>query len=125
MQSVSANLIIASLYEKYGRDISAKLVDQLFDRLFADPNFDWFFGKHRKSGMKKRFGDFLFGLIGKEPDFRRDEIIAAHRPYFIDEGIFNKFVHHFEIVLQDNKIPEQDISLLTSVLNSYRDDVIA
>ncbi len=102
----------------------AGFVQELYDRVLADPELAPFFEKTSMGRLRKMQHEFLVAALDGPVSYSGAELTAVHRGRGITDRHFAKFCGHFADVLEAKDVSSLDVDLVLSRLSMTKDKVV-
>ena len=106
-----------------GADALVDIVDQLYVRIFSDPDLSVFFLNAPMDRLRKMQFQFLAAAFDGPVNYSGAELTAAHTGRDISGTDFAKFCSHFADVLESRNIDQKDIDQALARLATFKDKI--
>jgi hemoglobin len=118
----------APLYKRLGGyDALAAVTDEFFRRLHSDTSIMVFFAGLDTSAMqhiRQMVVDQLCAASGGPCFYAGKSMKDAHATFEIDNGVFDKFVGHFQAAMNAFAVPSREQNEVMAALLSMRADIV-
>ena len=125
MTNANANSTSTSLFDRIGgsKAIDAA-VEQLYERILADPSLSEFFENTNTARLKKKQKDFLTTAFGGPKIYKGRDMKKAHAHLPIEEQHFARVATHLVNTLQSLGLPNEIIEEIVSAVSPLSEQIV-
>lgn len=114
-----------SLYDKYGgEDTIAKIVDQFYVKVLADPRVNEFFKNTDMVKQRKHQTNFICFALGGPKQYTGRTMRAAHAKLDLNDTHFDTIVELLAKTLKENGVTDDDIKAIAAKIEPMRNDIL-
>jgi len=114
-----------SIYDQIGGPAAVHLaVDQLYERLLADPELAPYFAGRDMDRLRRHMRPFIAAALGGAEIYRGRDMGAAHAGLGITDVHFDRTVGHLVAVLEQLSVDPQSIAAIGATLEPLRAAVV-
>jgi hemoglobin len=115
-----------NIYDSIGGEPAlAAVVDDLYQRVTADPELAGFFAGTNMAKLKGRQVEFFAAALGGPQTYTGATIREAHRGRGIGQEHFNLVAGHLIAALSAADVPDKTINDITSLLGPLAEDIVS
>ncbi|MFG0333362.1 MAG: group 1 truncated hemoglobin [Maioricimonas sp. JB049] len=113
-----------TLYDQIGgAGILARLIDEFYDHVLADPELAPFFAETSMEKQRRMQREFFAAALGGPQMMSDIDLAYAHHGRGITPEHFNRFVQHLLETLQELEISDHDVDEIIRRISTYVDDI--
>lgn len=114
-----------SLYERIGGSEAIEAaIKAFYERVLADDRIAHYFDDIDMDRLTSQQQQFFEAGTGGPGTYDTDRIKTMHARHNIDQEAYDVFTSHFEDVLRDFEVSEQERAELMGAVHSFHDDVV-
>ena len=114
-----------NIYDSIGGEPAlAAVVDDLYQRVTADPELAGFFAGTNMAKLKGRQVEFFAAALGGPQTYTGATMREAHRGRGIGQEHFNLVAGHLIAALSAADVPDKTINDITSLLGPLAEDIV-
>jgi truncated hemoglobin YjbI len=105
----------------------ALAIESFYKKVFADDTLRSFFETTDMAQLLARQRMFISMLLGGQDSYTGKDIASAHaqaRTHGLNDGHFDRFVHHFREALKEVGVPPEKSEKVARLLESHRRSVL-
>jgi hemoglobin len=114
-----------TIYEAIGGDTAlAAVVDDLYDRVLADPELAGFFAGTNMTRLKGRQVEFFSAALGGPLPYSGASMRDAHRGRAIGQRQFDLVAGHLVAALTAAGVPDETITQIVAAIAPLADEIV-
>jgi len=102
-------------------------IESFYKKVFADDTLRPFFETTDMAQLLARQRMFISMILGGQDSYTGKDIASAHaqaRTRGLNDGHFDRFIHHFRDALAESRVPPDKVDRVTRLLESHRRSVL-
>lgn len=113
-----------TLFDQLGGEAGiAKLVEDFYDRVLADPQLKPFFENASMDRLRTMQREFFAAALDGPPKYSGLEISHVHWGRGINKEHFGRFIDRLLDTLKDSRLNDRTVDAIIDRLNMYSDEV--
>jgi hemoglobin len=115
-----------SIYTAIGGEPAlVAMVDDVYERVLADPQLAGFFAGVNMARVKRRQVDFFAAALGGPGCYRGADMRRAHAGRGISQADFDKLAFHFTAVLAEAGLPGQIVAQIAAAITPLAREIVS
>lgn len=113
-----------TLFDRLGGALGvAKIIDEMYDRVLADPELAPFFENVSMDGLRRMQYQFIASALDGPVQYTGAELTAIHRGRGITGHHFALFCGHFADAVESHGATQRDVDDALARLATYKDKI--
>ena len=113
-----------SLFDKYGFESIARIVDDFYNKIEATPELDSYFIGVDMQRLRDHQTDFISQVLGGPIKYNTDHLKKMHATLNITNADFDQVASVMHQVLEKNGVAPEDVTTIMNYLESVRQDIV-